>query len=294
MLKEEYVARSLSRGTNKPFETFVINAIYSKLNNPNLELVTQQHVITKDKETKYIDLYFPQIKVAIEVDESYHDSETQKMKDWAREEDIKKAVLESTIVDLNGKIEFIRISISNSRDLGGIFAKIDEIVNEIKCIIKKQDNPLVWHFSEEERLNEVKKRGYLQRGDSFAYMNDIGRLFGISRNGNGCGRCTIKISEETMVWSPTLSLEGSNKDGWENTISDDLVFIYERGVCGKEKTEEGFIWHKKHNIKRYTFLKYKDSLGNSRRRFLGIYIADSFDKEKKTEVWKLIKEEVAL
>ena len=36
MDKLEYVARSLSRGTNKKYETYVINEIYQKENNPNL------------------------------------------------------------------------------------------------------------------------------------------------------------------------------------------------------------------------------------------------------------------
>lgn len=64
--KVEYVARSLSRGTHKKYETFIINEVYSRLNNPNLEIATQQHVVTKNDGTKYIDLYFPQLKIAIE------------------------------------------------------------------------------------------------------------------------------------------------------------------------------------------------------------------------------------
>lgn len=40
MNKLEYVARSLSRGTNKKYETYVINAIYQKVANPNLIIET--------------------------------------------------------------------------------------------------------------------------------------------------------------------------------------------------------------------------------------------------------------
>ncbi len=45
MDKLEYVARSLSRGTNKKYEIYVINAIYQKVNNPNLIIETQKESI---------------------------------------------------------------------------------------------------------------------------------------------------------------------------------------------------------------------------------------------------------
>ena len=92
--KVEYVARSLSRGTHKKYETFVINEIYSRLSNPNLEIATQQHVVTKNDGTKYIDLYFPQLKIAIEVDEWYHNSEDQAERDKKREENLPQSYLE--------------------------------------------------------------------------------------------------------------------------------------------------------------------------------------------------------
>ncbi len=44
MNKLEYVARSLSRGTNKKCETYVINAIYQKVDNPNLIVETQKEI----------------------------------------------------------------------------------------------------------------------------------------------------------------------------------------------------------------------------------------------------------
>ena len=80
MDKLEYVARSLSRGTKKVYETFVINAIYQKVDNLNLEIVTQKEIKLKNGYSPLIDLYLPQLKIAIEVDEGYHSKTAQMVK----------------------------------------------------------------------------------------------------------------------------------------------------------------------------------------------------------------------
>lgn len=75
--KLDYIVRSLSRGTNKKYETYVINSIWNKINNSEVEFVTQQYVKDSEGNIRYIDMYFPQIKFAIEVDEWYHNSNDQ-------------------------------------------------------------------------------------------------------------------------------------------------------------------------------------------------------------------------
>lgn len=288
--KLKYISRSLSKGTTKKYETFVINEIYARLNNPNLEIVTQQYVLDKDGKIRYIDLYFPQIGYAIEVDEPYHDDEEQKSKDKQRELNIQKVGIERIITDSKVDIIFLRVSISENNNLVDLISRIDACVKEINEKISSLEYPLVWNYTEEEKRNEILKRGYLNRNDSFAYMNDIARLFGKQRKNNVCGKCTFWIDDQTMVWSPTLSYEGSNKDGWVNLISEDLTSIYESGINGKGKTEKDFINDRSNKHVRLVFLKYKDALGFRRRRFLGVYSVDSFDKEKNAEVWKLRRE----
>ena len=75
--KLDYIVRSLSRGTNKKYETYVINSIWNKINNSEVEFATQQYVKDSEGNIRYIDMYFPQIKFAIEVDEWYHNSNGQ-------------------------------------------------------------------------------------------------------------------------------------------------------------------------------------------------------------------------
>ena len=63
MDKLEYVARSLSRGTNKKYETYVINAIYQKVNNPNLIIETQKEIKLENGYRPLIDLFLPQLNI---------------------------------------------------------------------------------------------------------------------------------------------------------------------------------------------------------------------------------------
>ena len=91
-----------------------------------------------------------------------------------------------------------------------------------------------------------------------------------------------------MIWSPSLSINGSNRSGWINTISDDLLEIYESGVNGKTKTREDVLWDKRNMPERIVFMKYKDALGLNYRRFIGVYKVDRYDNNKKAEVWRRI------
>lgn len=292
--KLAYVARCLSRGTQKKFETYVINAIYAKLNNPNLEIKTQQYVNTKEGR-RFIDLYFPQLKIAIEINEGYHDNPWQKIQDKKRMDSIKLAILESTILDAENDIKFHTIPIVKN----GVYIKLEElnnmindVVNQINLMIleyeKKQ--PLIWFFENDKKLDEIINRGYLNIGDSFSSMKDILYIFG--KKVKGWQRCTYK---EKGVWSPTLSVEGSDRAGWVNTITEDLTEIFESGVKGKKSKTIGDVeWDKCNNTKRIVFLKFKDALGNNGRRFIGVYVADRFDSNKQAEVWKRIETKCSL
>ena len=284
--KLNYICKSLSK-SNKIYENFVINSIYSKLNNPNIEIATQQYVCTKESR-RYIDLYFPQFKIAIEVNEPYHENFIQKDKDKKRIEEINLSILESTILDNEG-IKFKTINIEQNGKiitLEELNKEIDKIVYEIKKIASTKKD-LAWDFNREVVVNKIIKRGYLQRGDSFSSMVEILSLFG--KKVRGWQRCYYE-----NIWSPTLSVEGSNRNGWINTISTDLNEIYEVGLGKKQKKPSDVEDDIKKQTKRYTFLKYKDALGNQSRRFLGVYMADRYDYEKKAEVWKFTEDTVKL
>ena len=72
----EYLSRTLSRTRRKDYENYVINAIWHRLSpevRGQLKPVSQQSVRTEDGRQFYIDLYFPQLNLAIECDERFHE-----------------------------------------------------------------------------------------------------------------------------------------------------------------------------------------------------------------------------
>ena len=82
------------RTKGKKYENFIINAISTKVGNPDLMPVTQQYVRNPNDSRKYylLDLYFPQINFGVEIDEGQHMSEEHQASDKVREEAIKNAI----------------------------------------------------------------------------------------------------------------------------------------------------------------------------------------------------------
>lgn len=158
--KLEYVARSLSRGTNKIYETYVINAIYQKADNPNLIIETQKEIKLENGYRPLIDLFLSQLNIAIEVDEGYHANEEQHKHDIWREKSINSQISKPCI---GNYIQFERV-IAHDVSLEEINARIDEIVDLIKNKISSRTAPLLWK-SKEEILDDIKKRGTIELDD---------------------------------------------------------------------------------------------------------------------------------
>lgn len=70
--KRDYLVKTLSRTKRKDYENYIINAIWHKLDNMELKPVSQQYVKFKNGNYALMDLYFPQLQIAIEVDEACH------------------------------------------------------------------------------------------------------------------------------------------------------------------------------------------------------------------------------
>ncbi|MDX2067058.1 MAG: hypothetical protein SFV55_01465 [Haliscomenobacter sp.] len=116
---DHYIAQ-LHRSLYKKHENFIINSFFQDPRLIELQPLTQHFVKRTDGEGKYalIDLYYPQIKVAIEIDEWHHNAE----KDAKRQADIEG----------NIKASFERISIDADNTLQG-----DVILEKIEAIKQK-------------------------------------------------------------------------------------------------------------------------------------------------------------
>ena len=75
--KRDELFKLFSKRTNrKDDENYILNAIWQKIDNMNLQPVTQQCIILKDGKRALIDLYFPQLNYGIECDEEHHKNNT--------------------------------------------------------------------------------------------------------------------------------------------------------------------------------------------------------------------------
>jgi very-short-patch-repair endonuclease len=296
-LKRDYLIKTFSRTKRKDYENYIINAIWHKLDNLNIKPVTQQYVKRGQGKYALIDLYFPQLNIAIECDEKYH--KKNKLKDAERELDIEEKL--GAINDTKFHIE----RIDASKTLKEIDGEIDKIVEIIRNEYNKKDPKPSWNIVDDP-VKEAKQKGSISADDDIRFRNiynDIYRLFGKNPAANPRVRCTFNITDSAYVWCPKMASIENNKiisgnKNWLNLISDDMEYIYEKSLnMNNRKTPETYLGKKKNRYKdndKYVFGKVKDHLGQRYYKFLGVYYFDYFDNVSKRAVFKLKDKELNL
>jgi hypothetical protein len=258
----QYLRKVFAHTIGKTFENYVINQIWARVESFGLFPITQQYV---KRPTGYalIDLYFPQINFAIEVDEiPYHDNNITQ--DKMRMEDIFGAIPDMDLVRIREEnYNTVKFQIEN------ISRQIESKVNQLGPF-KWQEN---WQeIDYKEKLERIKNSKTLSTSESIGFKkiqitNDV---FGmnLSEGYLQYGKSRFVISENEWLWFPHLT---PNKD-WKNSISDDWKIIYEEylGDNYKKKEHDPTGIHNK-NRKRYTFAKYKNVLGEISYRFIGVF-----------------------
>jgi hypothetical protein len=130
--KIDYILKTFSRTNKKDYENYVINAIWNRLISFDSEYVnllkpvSQQYVETHEKDKyRFIDLYFPQLNLGVEVNEPFH--ENQRVADMNREQ-----ALHYTLTKIrDNEYEQIKIEITKNTTFTEIEEKINKIVNII-------------------------------------------------------------------------------------------------------------------------------------------------------------------
>jgi very-short-patch-repair endonuclease len=88
LTKDEYILRSLTKVSRKRWEYFVVSRILHRLDDPDIEFVTQQLVRRPDGGRALTDMYFPQFGIHVEIDEGQHFTTEHQEADKHRTEDI--------------------------------------------------------------------------------------------------------------------------------------------------------------------------------------------------------------
>lgn len=316
--KSKYISEMLNKRTKgKDYENFVINQIYARIDNPELEIVTQKCVRpTKSIDTKnltkvgknhyLIDLYFPQINFAIEVDEGHHENVENQFNDKQRENLIKGSVS----CDIK-RIKICRPGTKIPQNYDDIIQQIKEMVVEIKGKIskwEKDNNQKLRWITNDEKIKRVKECKVFDACEAihFGGITRVLNLLSETKNYNKYQRC-VKNFDIYSIWIPVLSVrldDGTVKtaNGWKNFINEDKDEIIEYPSDEKYnrkldtyKVPAGSCPPKWGSRKRVVFMKMKDDFGNSCCRFLGVFKSDyiEYERGKQKRVYKRIATTIA-
>ncbi|MDP3183089.1 MAG: hypothetical protein Q8M54_09785 [Desulfobaccales bacterium] len=276
MNKTDYIIRQIAKSYKKKYENYVITRIWHLLNNLNIKFVTQQH-ITRPTGRALTDMYFPQIQLHIEVDESQHFNAdgTQVEQDIVREADIINAtghIIKRISIFAKSIEDNVEKSVENN--IENINQQIDEVVdfiqNEIKTKIDTETLHL-WDIEAEYNPQTYIDRGSISVDDNVAFRTIAHACNCFGHDYAGYQKAFAKHAvEEKMLWFPKLY----ENEEWENEISSDETEIRERykldhkAYFDKAKSSPD-------NLKeRITFARVRSNLGDVMYRFKGVYKFD--------------------
>ncbi|MHA7965821.1 AbaSI family restriction endonuclease [Paenibacillus sp. CAU 1782] len=277
--KKEYIVRQLARTHNKKYENYVITRIWHQLDRVDVKIVTQQYV-TRPTGHALIDLYFPQIGLFVEVDESHHKSEHNVTEDKIRDKDVVAAT----------ENQIIRIDVT--KGLVELHNQIENLVKLIRELIDNLESSFIpWNISHENDPVTYINKGMISLKENVAFRTskDACNCFGYKYKKFQRGGTKHPLKKDTSIWFPKLYPHGE----WENKISSDGSIIWERNVNETKNTEQIQKWlNDKRNV-RIVFAQGKDSLGFMRYRFKGVF---RLNREKtfmeQRAVWERISDEV--
>jgi hypothetical protein len=280
--KLEYITRMLTKISHKRLESYVIHRIWNTLDNPDVHFVFQQYVIRKEGKYALADLYLPQINLVVEIDEPAHFQ--NKEADTIREREISKLVDVVRVKcynEINGASELCSLEELNLRT--------DEVTNHIKSKIAELGTDFkAWKGV--DTVNDICQRGYISVGENvFLYtIDDIAAIFGTRPKHRGFLRASgvgVPNKPNEVVWWPN-----TEHKLWDNSISEDGKTITE---CPRNPTEQESHMRRYLNSKekRITFLRYKDWLGITSYRFVGVFQINPTKSEKEHKcIWERISD----
>jgi len=266
--KLEYITRLLQKTSGKKIEHYVISRIWHLLNNFDVKVVPQQYVSKTLFEYALTDLYFPQLGIHVEVNEPAHyKHEDRIIRDLERKNEIEKMTGHQVL------------EIDCRKDLIGIHAQVDDIISKINFEIEQQilnGKFKSWNPDNEHNPNYWKSKGLINVSDevSLRTIEDICLLFdadfrktlrGFLRKGG------IPHPKNTnqLIWWPSEH----SRSGWLNHFDEGEQCITETHADLKKKSEH-YHSHINGEYFRIVFYHYKDVLGLTTYKFVGVFTND--------------------
>lgn len=288
MDKKEYIIRQLAKTKNKKYEQYVVTRIVNLLDDWNIKFVTQQHV-SRPNGRALTDLFFPQIDLHIEVNESQHFRKNEfDLLEHIEEDKIREA----DIINATGHRI---ININATKDFESVNEEIDDAVSLIKQLVSEVPSFTPWDIDKEFDTQTYINKGYIDISDDvkFRKIKDACNCFGY--NYLGCQRGYIRhpIEQSTHIWFPLLNpiAEKVPTHGdWDNRISQDEITITTAHLTDLKRNENELDKIKKMKgdlPKRIIFVKVKGNLGMTLYRFRGLYeLSRDISLKNNIETWK--------
>lgn len=249
-----HYAKALTRIRHKKFEFYAISRILHRLDDPQIEFRTQQPVRRADGATSLIDLFFPQFRLAVEIDEpsAYHGAPADLHRQRAIEE--------------VAGVTFERIVLKDAATLAELNRRIDAVVARIvrEKRAAEQDGRFVpFDFGEKWSVRRWIDRGGITVEDDarFRTQADVLALFG--RDIERWQRGTYGLDPAHMVWYPRLY----EIPGWDNSLGANGRTIVERWKGGTPPPSEP-----KRGERRFVFARYQDEYAERYYVFVGVFV----------------------
>lgn len=270
--KQEYIVRSFAKLKHKKWELYVITRIFHLLNDLNIEFVCQQPILSVNNKRHLVDVYFPQFKLCLEIDEKHHNSPVQQRKDEEREQKILEKRVEEIGLEGTEKLRIERIKIAQAHDvehtLSAINSQIDSFVARLNKE-KSQKKTLSWDFENKFSPIPFIEKGCLRVEDKPWFRSQKTALACFGYKGDHWQKAVWPINPAELgyqVWFVRLT---KHKD-WHNILSDDGLVLTET-LIKKCEVEERKQLQNDRDGKKCIFVRKKDDLARTLYRFIGVF-----------------------
>lgn len=287
--KLEYITRLFQKTSSKAIENYVLTRLWHRLNNDQVKIIPQQYVNRHTDKYVLTDVYFPQFKIYVEVNEPAHYLSAERiLADKQRKQQIE-----------NQTGHKVRV-IDCQKSLTEIHNDIESIISEINNAIieqKKNNEFKPWNLDEERNPEFWKNKNVITTKDdvSFSNIEDICKLFNADFNKTKRGflrRGGLNLPQDNQIllWWPSEKA----RQGWLNNLNEQNETITETHADEQKKLEHFNEYLNTKQI-RYVFFHHKDILGLTSYKFKGVFAYD-IDKSQADigTVWKKIGDRITL
>ena len=287
--KSEYLYKMFSKRTkNKDRENYIINRIWSLLNDDRIFPITQQQIMRTNQKFKraLVDLYFPQINLGIEVDEDHHLSNSNK--DFDRFRDIRE-------VNENYYELRIKVDSNKNQDIEFIHAQVDMAVSLIKRKFLSYKFEGDWFDDLKNPQKVAINQGFLSSKQNLSFSTHVQVLQTFGFTGRQMMRAGYPLeklgySNDYHVWFPTIDQgenSASNSYQWTNSIEEieNELYITE-SLKNQQDIGPEIGWNK-----RVVFAKIKDPIfAKIAYKFVGVFLFDNVKSNQSKIYYKRISD----